>query len=152
MKVIMENRTTDAYERIKQDWINTGFTLCAKCLQPIYKDDSYSLGSVVGGWSPVHNEGFCPTPVKVLCPITIEAKNLQLRDVIQSFSSPYSCCTVVKIDTENKMVHLVRPFIKCENFSYTGGVMHYIGVENYVIWFNTEVTLLERPNDRSPLR
>ena len=152
MRLIVENKTQDAYLKIQEEFVAIGLVLCCNCLQPIFKGESHSISSVVGGWAPHHIDGFCPTPVKVKCPIIIEAKNLQLRDIIQSFSNPYCSSTVVKIDIENKMVHLVRPFIKCEDFSFTGGVLHYTGVENHVIRFNTEVTLIERPNDRSPLR
>lgn len=82
------------------------------------------------------------------------ASELQLRDKVITYGNeghhPHTTSTVVKIEKE--CIHLVRPFTVCQDFSYTGGVMWSLGVEQFIIWPSTEVTLLERPNDTTPLR
>ena len=88
-------------------------------------------------------------------PRIIKGSEMQLRDVVRNQSpigTGWDTATVVKIDVPNKMVHLFRPFVKCEDFSYTGGVLHTIGFEQYVVWFDTEFLLLDRPNDAHPIR
>jgi hypothetical protein len=87
-------------------------------------------------------------------PKIVKGEELQLRDVVRSPLSkgPYIDATVIKIDPDNKMVHLLRPRVVCGDFSYTGGVLHSLGFEQYQIWFNTEMELLDRPNDKTPIR
>jgi hypothetical protein len=82
-------------------------------------------------------------------------KDLHLGDVIRlanmGTASPWHDCTVVKIEPAAKdklgAIHLVRPYIHTDDFAYTGGVLWYIGVEEFFIWPDTEVTLLERGKD-----
>ena len=72
----------------------------------------------------------------------VTGRELRLRDRVRTHTGPYSTATVVKI--EDSMVHMVRPYIHTSDFETTAGVIPYIGWENYVIWMDSEVTLLER--------
>lgn len=79
-----------------------------------------------------------------MTPQEILVKDLQLGDVVRSFDGPYSAATVKKI--EETQVILFRPYVQTADFSYTGGVLCYIGVEEYPLWKNdtAKVTLLYR--------
>ncbi len=113
-------------------------------------DEGFYKGKQAGN-NRIHQQ----TPGEVTTMKTrVKAETLQLRDIVRSMNAdePFSCATVVKIDNERRMVYLFRPYVHCEDFSYTGGVIHYIGSETYPIWFDTDVELLERINDRYPLK
>lgn len=81
-----------------------------------------------------------------------KAKDLQLGDTIRTgpigeFTGPigeFMDATVVNITTT--IVHCVRPYVHTADFSYTGGALWYLGVENYdlVIDSDQEVILLSR--------
>ena len=71
----------------------------------------------------------------------IEASELKLGDIVRTFTGGYHTATVVKIDD---VVHLVRPYIHHGDVETTDGILWYIGIEQYTIWENTEVTLVER--------
>jgi len=59
----------------------------------------------------------------------MKAKDLQLGDVVEWESSemPFSTMRVVQI--EGGFVTLFRPFVKIDDFSWSGGVLHYLGFE-----------------------
>lgn len=61
----------------------------------------------------------------------IAASELKLGDRVRLNEASYADATVKQID-EN-VVHLIRPYIHHEDFSYTGGVICYIGTEDVVI-------------------
>jgi hypothetical protein len=84
-------------------------------------------------------------------PIKIKTNELQLGDTICSRGvadsmppRPWSTTIVVKI--EDGLVHLWRPYGTTADFSYTGGVIPYVGIETYKIEVNdaTEWTLYDR--------
>ena len=57
-------------------------------------------------------------------------KDMQLGDIVQLNGVDqweYSTCTVKQI--KDGYVTLFRPFVHTNNFSYTGGVICYIGIE-----------------------
>ena len=73
------------------------------------------------------------------------ARNLGLGDVARLPSdgnTEYSSFTVVKIDEDG--IHVVRPYVHVGDFSYTGGVLHYLGTENFTLGPDTEVDLLRK--------
>lgn len=81
-------------------------------------------------------------------PTIIDPSQMILRDVVRRIkedNTPWSDSTVVRI-TDNA-VTLFRPYVHCDNFEYTGGVLHYIGAEKYDIPRNQHAgwVLLERP-------
>jgi hypothetical protein len=43
--------------------------------------------------------------------------------------NPYSHCTVCKVNDDGT-VNLFRPYTHTADFSYTGGVICYVGIEN----------------------
>ena len=55
-------------------------------------------------------------------------------------SRPWSTTFVVQI--KDGQVHLWRPYGHTADFSYTGGVVPYIGVEQYQVAFNSETMWL----------
>ena len=79
----------------------------------------------------------------------VSGSELKLRDKVRSFNGPYSTATVVRIEKprpEDKfrgLVHLFRPFVHTADFEGTWGVTPYIGFEQYPIWMETKVELLE---------
>jgi hypothetical protein len=78
-------------------------------------------------------------------------KDLQLRDVVKTGDFVYCHGTVVRIDKINELVYIFRPYVHCADFEFADGVLRYIGSELYTIGFNSNVTLVERQNDRLPL-
>ena len=79
--------------------------------------------------------------------IMLRADELQLGDVVKSFDGPFNSSIVQKIDQERKSVKLFRPYGVSKNFSYTGGVICYTGIEEYEVWLSDKdarFELLER--------
>ncbi len=76
---------------------------------------------------------------------TIYPRELRLADKIISKVDPALGIETVK-KIENGMVTLFRPYTQTADFSYTGGVICYIGFEEYEIYQNSpaEYALLER--------
>jgi hypothetical protein len=78
-------------------------------------------------------------------PIQILARDLRLADTINLSSSqgPWTTSIVKKVtDTE---VTLFRPYGTTADFSYTGGVICYVGIEEFSIPRDYHlVTLLDR--------
>jgi len=75
--------------------------------------------------------------------LKIKASELQLGDVICLFPEmAFSSCVVKKIEKEK--ITLFRPYGVSSDFSYTGGVICYTGIEEFSIFPTTEVFLLER--------
>lgn len=75
----------------------------------------------------------------------VRAADLQLADRIMSIQDPTLGIQTVK-QIENGMVTLFRPYTHTADFSYTGGVICYLGFEEYQIYQNSpaEYVLLER--------
>lgn len=62
----------------------------------------------------------------------VPAKDLKLGDVIQAFDHDcFGCATVKKIDESS--IYLYRPYVHHADFSCTGGVICYTGIEEYSI-------------------
>lgn len=78
---------------------------------------------------------------------TCAARDLRLGDKIitaakpEENPNPYSDCTVIKIDETG--VTVMRPYVHTSDFVYTGGVIGYIGIEQYTISLDTIVTIKE---------
>lgn len=68
--------------------------------------------------------------------ITKKAAELKLTDQIRLFEDPYGWATVREI-TEEEVI-LTRPYIATADFSYTGGVMTYIGLEEVKLWLGSD--------------
>jgi hypothetical protein len=63
--------------------------------------------------------------------VDIPGPEIVLGDVVRLIDGPYGWATVVKI--EKDAIHLFRPYVHIGNFTYTGGVLHYIGTETLTI-------------------
>lgn len=69
---------------------------------------------------------------------------LQLADVVQVLEGPWGTATVVQI--KDNIIHLERPYGTTADFSYTGGVIAYVGLERFTMFADskTTVTLWQR--------
>lgn len=75
---------------------------------------------------------------------TIKVNELCLGDVVDTMEgNPYSCATVCQV-TENE-VEFFRPYTHHADFSYTGGVICYVGINQFKVPRNDNpITLIER--------
>lgn len=71
-------------------------------------------------------------------------KDLQLADTVRLGDGPYMDAVVTQI--KNRRIHLRRPYMATAGFSYTGGVVATIGLEEITLWDGDSrpLTLLER--------
>lgn len=76
-------------------------------------------------------------------PTKIKARDLQLADVIEITTGGYRTATVKQI--QDGYATLFRPYVHTDDFSYTGGVICYIGIETFQIRMDeSELTLWAR--------
>ena len=71
---------------------------------------------------------------------TIKMSEIQLADKVTSEISAgtgFEGCVVIKIT--DKTVTLFRPYATTADFSYTGGVIPYIGIEQYEVERNSDI-------------
>jgi hypothetical protein len=62
----------------------------------------------------------------------VKAKDLKLADVVRTFPDmSFGTSTVKQI--KDGIITLFRPYVHTADFSYTGGVMCYIGIEEFKI-------------------
>lgn len=74
------------------------------------------------------------------------ARDLQLRDVVRSTHGPFSDSTVRKLATkDDPFITLFRPYVHCADFEYTGGVITYIGHEDFKIYADDARPYLRYP-------
>ena len=78
----------------------------------------------------------------------IKAANLNLGDVVRLFGDEYSYATVLCKDADG-CVEVRRPYMHTAEFSYTGGVIGYIGHEDVSLCADREV---ERVSEGRPLK
>ncbi len=60
----------------------------------------------------------------------MKVKDLRLGDVVRLFEGAYGTATVKQ--TKDGVVTLFRPYGHTSDFSYTGGVICYVGMESIV--------------------
>jgi len=74
----------------------------------------------------------------------IKARDLKLADVIRLGKGAYMDATVCRI--ANGQVYLTRPYMRADDFSYTGGVILMTGHENLSVYADsdTEYDVIER--------
>lgn len=71
--------------------------------------------------------------------IKLTAKDLVLGDKVNLLpGEPYGWATVVQITDEE--VHMVRPYVHIGDFTYTGGVLNYLGNETVKVWAKSDRT------------
>lgn len=78
----------------------------------------------------------------------VKVSDLKLGDVVQLFNDAYGTATVYRKDPQGN-AQVWRPYVKTEDFAYSGGVIPYIGLEDFSLWSGTEV---ERIREGAPLR
>lgn len=77
-------------------------------------------------------------------PLIVKASQLHLADVVRSGNSPFDTAIVKRI-RENGDVVLFRPYGATADFSMAGNqVICYVGIEEYTVYPDTEMELLER--------
>lgn len=70
-------------------------------------------------------------------PFLCKAAELQLGDTVDLFDSgPFGSAVVTQI--KDGFVHVFRPYCVTTDFSYTGGVIPYIGTETMVFQVDIE--------------
>lgn len=82
--------------------------------------------------------------VKEKLPRAVRPDDLRLADVVELFDGEFSSAIVRQITADR--VTLVRPYMAHDDFSYTGGVITYIGTEEVTLCVadTRTVTLLKR--------
>lgn len=61
--------------------------------------------------------------------VEMPAAELRLADVVRVTDGAWGTATVIKI--EEDAVTFFRPYVQTADFSYTGGVIPYIGIETF---------------------
>ena len=75
----------------------------------------------------------------------VTANELQLMDIIRPFNGVYCTATVIKIEEER--IKVIRPYIHTSRVETLGGVIPYIGWEEYFISKTDMVELVEKGVD-----
>lgn len=78
-------------------------------------------------------------------PYVIDAKDCRLGDIVRPVvldnpNEGYSDSTVIKITDQS--VTLFRPYVHTSDFTYTDGVIPYVGMNQYTVLPTTKVTVL----------
>ena len=68
----------------------------------------------------------------------VKASELQLGDIVKVFEGAYGTATVKQI--KDNLITFFRPYVHTDDFSYTGGVLCYTGVEEFHSFANSEET------------
>ena len=63
--------------------------------------------------------------------MNIKGLDLRLGDVVRLYDGAYADATVKNI--QDGVVTLFRPYVSTPNFSYTGGVVCYVGIEEFKV-------------------
>ena len=72
----------------------------------------------------------------------MKAAELRLADRVRLFEGEFGDAVITKI--EEDAVTAFRPYATTADFSYTGGVIPYIGTETVRLSLNSDVHLLRR--------
>jgi hypothetical protein len=71
--------------------------------------------------------------------VKMKARDLQLADEVKSELGTEGWDTAIVSQIRDGNIHLFRPYGTHADFSYTGGVICYIGVANYTIAQDSDV-------------
>jgi len=77
----------------------------------------------------------------------VKYSELKLRDIVDLESGDYSIATVIQITERG--ITFFRPYVKTSDFSYTAGVIPYIGFEEFhtTAYKDREITLVRRERE-----
>jgi hypothetical protein len=80
----------------------------------------------------------------------VAVKDLKLGDVVSLFNdkSPYGNATVYRINPDGS-AQVWRPYVTTADFSYVGGVIPYLGIEDFALYGGSDV---ERISEGKELR
>jgi hypothetical protein len=67
-----------------------------------------------------------------MSPLMCKAKDLELADTVHLFDGPFGYGIVTKI--EDDKVHIFRPYAATADFSYSSGVIHFVGFEQVILF------------------
>jgi len=76
----------------------------------------------------------------------ILASDLALGDIVRVFDGPFGDGVVRKITTSGAVIF--RPYATTDDFSYTGGVIPYIGVEEFTLYHSAKVDRLRKGGEK----
>ena len=84
--------------------------------------------------------------------VKVKIKDLRLGDRISLFDGAYGSATVCNVKAD--IVEVIRPYIHTADFTYTGGVITYIGQELVKLWIGDtrEVVMLSSQASRGELK
>jgi hypothetical protein len=71
--------------------------------------------------------------------VKVVASELQLADEVSMVSGNETWKTCIVKQIANGQVHLFRPYGVTADFSYTGGVICYVGIEEYQVSIDSKV-------------
>ena len=76
----------------------------------------------------------------------IAIKDLRLADTVKLYEDCFGDGVVFKIDPDKSAVYIRRVYMTTADFSYTGGVIPYIGTEDcvYFFWEKKELEVYNR--------
>jgi len=77
----------------------------------------------------------------------VKYSDLKLRDIVDLESGDYSIATVIQIT--DRGIKFFRPYVMTSDFSYTAGVIPYIGFEEFHTepYKDREITLVRRERE-----
>lgn len=80
----------------------------------------------------------------------VEPSELNLGDLVAVGDPLLPCSTCAVTQIKDGQVHLFRPYVTTADFTYTGGVIPYIGVETMTISLDskTEVWLIRKADPK----
>lgn len=79
-----------------------------------------------------------------------EGDVVRVGTMAECLAGGYRDCTVKKVN-EDETVQLFRPYVHTNDFTYIGGVICYLGFEEFFVWPSTPVVML-RHSDIHGLR
>lgn len=74
---------------------------------------------------------------------TVKVEELGLGDVVQLSFAEYGTATVYRVNPDGSR-QVWRPYVHTSGFSYTGGVIPSIGIEDFSLRPGTTITLLRK--------
>ena len=79
-------------------------------------------------------------------PSKVPVSSLGLGDIVKVHDGPYGSATVRQVYSDGS-VQVWRPYVMVADFSYTGGVIPSIGLEDFRLWGTGHTVELLRKGD-----
>jgi hypothetical protein len=68
-------------------------------------------------------------------------KNMRIGDVIRILEDETANAQMTVVNVDETTVECIRPYVKLENFTYTGGVIHTIGTEHLTLLKSSSIPM-----------